>query len=417
MRSQRAARRHPWMRAGRALSLACASMASAAGCDAGAQQADAPMVVSSDPVLAELAAELLPDLARRSGLELREPVRLHRRSRDELVRYLEFKLDEDLPESRARALVESYALLGLVPADLDLREVLMALYTEQVAGFYEPDSTALFVLDDQPEEGLEALLIHELVHAVQDQSADLDRLTDPERGNDRTTAAQAAIEGHATLVMIEYMAEKAGGGPVDLGRIPDFGSRVRPALEAMADRFPALAGAPLVIRESLLFPYVEGASWVQGLWTGAERRAPFGELLPESTEQVITGEEADAPVDLEVEVDGGTVVHSDVLGRLETGVLLEVHAGEGRGEDAAGWGGDRYVLVAGPGGGRGLVWWSVWDDAEARDRVVGSLRPVLSRLGTGATLDAVEVDGRAAAVVRVGSLEGVRTMPRISRAP
>ena len=107
-------------------------------------------------------------------MALTRPVRLEQRSREELVRYLEFKLDAELPEDEARDRTDAYAMLGLVPADLDLRAVLLGLYTEQVAGFYEPDSTALFVLDDQPEEALQALLVHELVHALQDQTADLD---------------------------------------------------------------------------------------------------------------------------------------------------------------------------------------------------------------------------------------------------
>ena len=70
----------------------------------------------------------------------------------------------------------------------------MDLYTEQVAGFYEPDSTALFVLDDQDEVALKGLLLHELVHAVQDQTVDLDALTDPDLGADRAAAAQSAID-------------------------------------------------------------------------------------------------------------------------------------------------------------------------------------------------------------------------------
>ena len=148
------------------------------------------MVISSDPALAELASTLLPDLARRSGMELREPVRIEERTREELVRYLRFKLDEELPEEEARARVDAYALLGLVPPDLDLRDVLMRLYTEQVAGFYDPDSTALFVMDDQPPADLRSVLLHELVHAVQDQTADLDALTDPALGGERRKASQ-----------------------------------------------------------------------------------------------------------------------------------------------------------------------------------------------------------------------------------
>ena len=201
----------------------------------GAQQPGAPQVVSSDPTLVELASELLPDLVRRSGLELREPVRLERRSREQLIRYLEGKLEEELPPSEARAVVDVYALLGLVRPDTDLRSLLLGLYTEQVAGFYEPDSTALFVLDDQPDVALQGLLVHELVHAIQDQNADLEALTDRELGNDRTTAAQAAIEGHATLVMLEYMTEQMAGVPIDLADVPDFAATKAPSAAAKPD--------------------------------------------------------------------------------------------------------------------------------------------------------------------------------------
>lgn len=387
------------------------------GCLAGAQEAREGIAVSSDPELAELASELLPDLARRSGLELRRPVLLKKRSREELVRYLEFKLDEELSEERARVTVEAYALLGLLPDTLDLRRLLLDLYTEQVAGFYEPDSTALFVLDDQPEALLQGLLVHELVHAVQDQSADLEALTDPDVGNDRSMAAHAAIEGHATLVMLEYLTEQAGGEPVDLGAIPDFASRLRPALEGMRSQFPALAGAPRVVQEWLLFPYVQGASFVQNLWRQGERNAPFGARLPESTEQVLSYDRFDPPVEVSLDVSGGRVLHSDVLGRLELGVLLDVHLGEGRSQLADGWGGDRYALIGAAAGGRGLVWYSVWDSAQARDLFVRAFTPALTGLGPGAVLEVVEVDGRPAASLRLGSLDGITVSVRASDLP
>ena len=150
-----------------------------------AQVAEGQLVVSDDPELRAMAAELLPDLAKLSGLELKAPVKLARRSRAELVAYLRAQLDRELPADEARDVAESYRLMGLAPEGFDLRAVLLAVYTEQVAGFYDPDSTALFVMDDQPAEALRTVLIHELVHAVQDQSADLDALTARERGNDR----------------------------------------------------------------------------------------------------------------------------------------------------------------------------------------------------------------------------------------
>lgn len=393
-------------RGGRSLVLS-AGLLILSVCGGTAQEPQSGLVVSSDSTLVELASALLPDLATRSGLELRAPVRLEMRTREELVRYLEHKLDQELPETEARATIETYALFGLVSSTMDLREVLLALYTEQVAGFYEPDSTALFVLDDQPREALEGLLVHELVHAVQDQWADLDVLTDPELGNDRATAAQAAIEGHATLVMLEYMTEQMQGTPVDLGSIPNFAAQLRPALEGMRAQFPALAAAPTIIQESLLFPYLEGAGYVQKLWAQGERTAPFGDYLPESTEQILGGNRHDAPIELSVSVLGATVLHEDVLGRLELGVMLDQHLGVGNRAVADGWGGDRYVLVENGNGKYGLIWYSVWDNEAARDRFAQHFRSALGSLGGAALLDVTDVDGHAAAVLRVGHTDGV----------
>jgi hypothetical protein len=378
---------------------------SACGGDA---QETASLVTSSDPELRELAAALLPDLARRSGLELKEPVRIEKRTRSELVRYLRHKLDDQLPESEARRTVAAYALLGLVPDTLDLRALMLALYTEQVAGFYEPDSTALFILDDQPAAVLQPLLVHELVHAVQDQSVDLDALTDPDLGNDRATAAQAAIEGHATLVMLEYLTEQMRGTPVDLGKVRDFAGSLRPALEGMQGQFPALAGAPAVVRQTLLFPYVEGAGFVQDLWSGGTRPAPFGVNLPLSTEQILTHDRGDAPVHLALAVEGGRSVHQNDLGRLEEGIFLETCLGAGQGRLADGWGGDRYALVDFPGGGQGLAWVVVWDEGAARDAWVAALTGHLGRLPSPATVEATEVGGRPASLLRIGLPPGVR---------
>jgi hypothetical protein len=364
------------------------------------------LVVSEDAELRQLAGELLPDLAKRSGLELKAPVRLARRSRAELVSYLTTKLDQEMPAAEARRITESYRLLGLVPEGLDLRALLLSVYTEQVAGFYDPDSTALFVMDDQPAESLRTVLIHELVHAVQDQHVDLDSLTARGRGNDRQLAAQAAIEGHATLVMLEYMTEQMRGGSVDLTEIPDFGAQVRPALQGLRAQYPALANAPLIIQETLLFPYLEGAGFVQRVWHEAGGRpSPLAERLPQSTEQVIEAGPAlpparDEPTEVRLQVAGES--YSNSLGRMETGVLLQQVVGAGSAGLARGWDGDRFALIEAP-DGPALVWFSVWDDADARDRFAAALRPALGKLPRAATLEVRDVGGRAGALLSVGT--------------
>jgi hypothetical protein len=383
-----------------------------------AQAAEEIAVVTDDPELRALAETLLPDLARRSGLEVRAPIHLERRSRAALVEYLEAKLDADLPPARAERLETAYTLLGLAPAEFDLRSTLLAVYTEQVAGFYDPDSTTLYVLDDQPRAVLEPLLLHELVHAVQDQWIDLEAATAMELGNDRRVAALAAIEGHATFVMLEHTLAEMGGAS-DLTQVDDFAALVGPALAGARDQYPVLAAAPRVIQESLLLPYLSGAGFVHSVWRArGARTGDFERLIPTSTEQVGQPERflstpPDAPTEVRLEVRGVRPLLDDVLGYAETRILLEELVGPAAGVAANGWDGDRWVLVEGEEAARGLVWVAVFDTLAARDRFVATLTPRLDAFPARATLGSMAVDGRPVVMLRIGvqpevtiSLEG-----------
>ncbi len=364
------------------------------------------LVVSGDPELRRISSALLPALAERSGLQLRAPVRVERRSRAQLEAYVIGKLDEELPPGKARLLEEAYALLGLAPEGFDLRATLTAIYTEQVAGFYEPDSTALYVLDDQPSAALESLLMHELVHAVQDQWVDLAAVTAPELDNDRSAAAQAAIEGHAMLVMLEH-AMSAAQPDLDVVDMPRIAGLLRPALDGVHDQYPALGSAPRIIRESLLLPYTEGAAYVQAVWAARGRRVPLGEMLPASTEQVarperFTAETPDEPTEVRVTVsDDVEVLLDDVLGFAETRIFLEELAGESAGSAASGWDGDRWALVRN-GERSGIVWALVFDTEGARDRFASTVTPHLTALPGRASLRTMMVDERPAALLRIG---------------
>ena len=68
---------------------------------------DTTFVTSSDPELQARVSELLPDLARRAGMELVRPVRVERRTREELESYLIFKLDEDMSREESEFLTRT----------------------------------------------------------------------------------------------------------------------------------------------------------------------------------------------------------------------------------------------------------------------------------------------------------------------
>jgi hypothetical protein len=353
--------------------LALVALAGASGC--GGSEAASTDAASADTALERMARELVPEVERRSGLSFREPPRLARASRERLEAFLRDELSEQLPEERARAVRDVYARMGLMPDTLDLRGLLRGLYLEQVVGYYDPAADTLFVRDDVASSRVRAVLLHELVHALQDQHLDLDSLMEARHdSNDAGTAAQAALEGHATFVMAEWELSATTGGEVDLTRMPDLAQMIpRSALDSLPS-MPALSGAPRIVRETLIFPYLGGLSFIQALWRGApERPSPLGRYLPTSTEQVLHAERllsdpSDAPTDLRFGDPSGpwSEVHADGLGELETRILLEVHLeDEDRARSAAaGWDGDRYRLLRTSGGAEALVWITVWDSDE-----------------------------------------------------
>ncbi len=369
------------------------------------------LVVSADPELRARVAELLPGLARRAGLPLLRPIRVEWRSRDELEDYLLARLEEELPVDEAAFLTRSYSLLGLVPEALDLRALLVDVYREQVAGFYDPDSLTLWIMDDQPDATVQTVLLHELVHAVQDQAASLDSITAKSLGSDRRTAAQAAIEGHATLVMIEEMMERGRGQPVDLTQVPGLAESLVPSPEEIEAQYPALADAPRVIQESLLFPYVAGAGFVLELWRqSGGRPAPLGDALPQSTEHILhpetfLGNPRDEPTPVVVE-SAQASVFEDELGQLGLGVFLEEALGPGAKDGAQGWAGDRFALFESD-TSEGLAWFVLWDSAEARDRFAAAVRQSGWARRSEAVIEPLIVGDHSAVRITIGTVPEV----------
>jgi len=267
--------------------------------------------------------------------------------------------------------------------------LLLDLYTEQVVGYYDPGTRRLYIVEGVPRAALRPVLVHELVHALQDQHADIDSLVSHRRGNDRQTAAHAALEGHATLVMFAFLAEDAGGQPVAPEMLPNPAEQIEGAFQEQAASFPVFRTAPAIIRRSLLFPYHAGAGFVRELWlhrpAGTPRRAPLGDLLPQSTEQVLHPLEhfirqRSEPVELRFGEPGAgwTVAYENTLGAFETQVLLEEHLGTDAVATPIGWAGDRYLLLLADDGAHALVLASVWDAGADADRFADQLRSVIA---------------------------------------
>jgi hypothetical protein len=350
-----------------------------------------------DTVLARLVDSLRVPVERAAGLRFRQSPRSALRSREQVRAYLLAKLDEELPPPRMRGLETAYRLFGLLPDTLSLRALLLDLYTEQVAGYYDPDSATLFGVAGADRARLRLVLAHEMVHALQGQYLPLDSILKATASNDRLTAAQSILEGQATLASIEVLAPGQG-----VTRTAEFWELYRDQVRQQQSAMPVFARAPLVVREALIFPYLDGAEFMHWWATdGPKDTMPYGPRMPVSTEQILHPDRyarGDVPVPLELTGDSTGVLHDDVLGENEIRVLLAVLAGSNDVQTVMpiGWGGDRYRVYESA-GGPALVWYIAWDDQRSADRFLKTAGPGLrqtGRPGYRATLEAATVAGK-----------------------
>ena len=98
----------------------------------------------------------------------------------------------------------NYETLFMVDRETDAVDAAEGLYGGNVAGYYDPETDEIVLVSDSPEtpEVNEAILGHELVHALQDQHFDLGRYD--RETIDRDNAVNGLVEGDATLVETEY---------------------------------------------------------------------------------------------------------------------------------------------------------------------------------------------------------------------
>jgi hypothetical protein len=346
-----------------------------------------PACAQDDAALQRLTREMIPRVEEAVGLRFRHPPVVAARSREQVRRYIDRKIEVEVPPAELRAIERAYRAFGLVPDTADLRRLMLELYTEQVAGFYDPDSSMLFVLRGADPVQLRLVLAHELVHALQDQYMSLNQILKLRRQNDRQMAGQAVAEGQATLASLEALQP----GMQLLGeQIGGMWDTVREAIRTQQSAMPVFASAPRIVQEGLLFPYVAGAEF---MFNFARRRSrpdeqPWGERLPVSTEQVLhpsryLARESPRRVSF-ARAGADTVVYHDDFGEFETRVVLETW---GIGDSdaiaaAGGWNGDRYE-VRGSAAGTVVLWATAWDTPQDADEFARTLERGWARRTSG----------------------------------
>jgi hypothetical protein len=302
-------------------------------------------------------------------------------------------------EAERKAMVQ----WGLLPPDFRLKEFVLDLLTEQAAGYYDPKQQTFFIADWLPHLVQKPVMAHELVHALQDQHYNLLKNFDLVKDQaDLSLAHKALIEGDAMAVMLVYLLEPLGLTMADL---PDMGTLLQGSTALMGDQFQVYMRAPLILRQQLLFPYVQGLAFVkaalaQGSWPGLQR---VYQHPPVSTQQIMHPEKylAEPPVlpsEVALEVPEGVLstpwqkLKRDVLGEFFLSVILQQFLSEDEArQSTVGWRGDRYELFEQQGSGRLLlVCTTVWDTPAEATAFFQSYNKLLALKYPGWNIQALE---------------------------
>lgn len=236
---------------------------------------------------------------------------------------------EDAPEPREdRDAERTLTALGLLADDVDLDEAVGESLDEGVVGFYDAQTGRLAVRGREVDAFVQLVLVHELVHALQDQHFDIDRPELDEADDERSAAFTALVEGDAVRVELAWLE-----------------AQPRSVQDELLDAFggESSGGEPVV--EALLgFPYAAGPGLAQALVDrgGQEELDAAFRDPPTTTEQVVDPAAGPAVEVLRPAVEGD-VVDVGVLGLLGLALLLDVDPLEPGAE--RGWAGDSYVTA------------------------------------------------------------------------
>src|SRR5579864_68867 len=222
--------------------------------------------------------QLLPGMRK---IAFKEEVKRDVTPREDMKGLLLKEIDEEMTPEEFRANELGMKVLGFIPRDMNLKEITVKLYAEEVAAFYDPKTKTKHLIrepaakEQKSPSLLERLLgkkggfdkdenkiviAHELTHALADQNFDLEAMHAAAKGDDdRDLALSALIEGEATLTMFGAQMQDWSGTAISKMPASDLDFSFRLVMPFMSlGGGPSLKQAPPILVESMIFPYLNG---------------------------------------------------------------------------------------------------------------------------------------------------------------
>jgi len=326
-----------------------ATVPPAAGAENPAQVTD-----GSNAEFLRAADEVLAQMSQLLNLPIKEPLKKSLRSKQQIREYLMREEKEDKEAAQRDADTKTLEAFGLIPKGFPLDSFMIDLLTDQIAGLYDPKAKEFYIADWIPLDEQRAVMAHELTHALEDQSFQIDPWIKAARPNDDAELARESVsEGTAMAAMVDYTLREQ---KISVRDLPDVTVLIRSgALEEMS-KDPNLAKAPPYIRDDLVFPYLAGTSFSQQFLKAHSGWSDLKILFanpPVSTQDIMHPDIYLAgvkPEKVTLPEWKGTIpadwklLEENVMGEFNLDEVLRQYLGQERADAlAAAWRGDRYA--------------------------------------------------------------------------
>lgn len=310
--------------------------------------------------------QILHFASRDTLLPVKHPVKKAMVSREEVEKYISDKFKDDVDRIRFERSELVLKKFGLLPREFNLHDFLIKLLGEQVAGYYDEKKKTMNLLDWVAMDMQKPVMAHELTHALQDQSFDLEKMVKrdeeiekrgPEDFNaliqidEESTARTAVMEGEAMIVFADYVLNTMDADSAcsadpscqipDKRSVADFPKFVDLMLAQMDKEKgdSLLDNAPLLLREELIFPYSQGMKFIAQLLVKGGKQLAFTQVekrMPKTSREIMEPEEYLAgrvvpPLllpDFKFLKDDFEPFDAGAVGELDVNILLKQYAEE-----------------------------------------------------------------------------------------
>lgn len=154
--------------------------------------------------------ELVDNIAAIRGYHNPKKINVEFLDRSSLLENVTAMIDKEYSQERIEAEEFIYKWLGLLPRQADYKDTIINSQVSQMAAYYDPEKKKIFLGEWVHPVFAEYILIHEIVHALQDEFLNLDDFIPKGDNWDLSFARSSFVEGEATALMLDYLLRKDG---------------------------------------------------------------------------------------------------------------------------------------------------------------------------------------------------------------